>query len=251
MPEEIEVETKELQETIDEMREERKEMKEEEGQVSWLRWISLSTAILAVIAAVAALQAGTLSNHSLAKMSDAVMQQARAADEWEQYQSKSIKSVIATQAADTLALNPAQASAVKHWREEAERYKGEQKEIAEKANKYEEKRDEDDHEADELMHHHHIFAYCVTFTQVAIALSAIAALTRRKAMWYLSMMVGVAGAIFFINGFITHHLGTGEREGGHPVNHTPAATVEDAPHALINEAPHELTDKGGEPPAHH
>ena len=228
MPEEIEVETKELQETIEEMREERKEIKEEAHEVTWIKWISLSTALLAVIAAVAALQAGTLSNHSLAKMSDAVMQQARAADEWEQYQAKSVKGVIATEAADMLVTNPAQTQKAKHWKQEAERYKSEQKLISEQAKQYEEKRDEDDREADELMEHHHIFAYCVTFTQVAIALSAIAALTKRKYMWYISMLVGVGGAIFFVNGFVSRQVANSV--AAHSVSHEPTATQEDAAH---------------------
>ena len=52
------------------------------------------------------------------------------------------------------------------------------------------------------MEHHEVFAYCVTFLQVAIALSAVAALTKQKLVWYFSMLVGLAGILYFSNGFL-------------------------------------------------
>ncbi len=87
---------------------------------------------------------------------------------------------------------------------DAKRYKDEQKEIEGKAHDLEKERDEKSRESEHLMHRHHIFAYSVTFSQVAIALSAIAALTKRRPMWYLSLVVGAVSIVFVVIGLLAH-----------------------------------------------
>ena len=67
MPEEIDVDTKDLQDTIGELQEERKEREETERRGAWTRYIALTTALLAVFAAVAALRAGTLVNEAVSQ----------------------------------------------------------------------------------------------------------------------------------------------------------------------------------------
>lgn len=200
MPEEIEVETEKLQETIEELREEREERQREEKATHWTRWIALSTAILAVVAAVAALQSGALVNEALIVKNNALLRQTQASDQWGYYQAKGLKATSAQQTATLLAALPNRAEAVEKWNKEAERYKEEQKEIDAKAKELEAERDKETEEAHHLMHRHHTFAYCVTFTQVAIALSAIAALTKRKSIWVLSLLTGAAGIGVFLLG---------------------------------------------------
>lgn len=202
MPEEVEIETKELQETIEEMREEREERAREAKESAWTRWISLTTALLAVVAAIAALESGTLVNEALVTKNTAVLMQAKASDQWAYYQAKGIKGNGAKQTAALLAAIPGHESDGEKWKAEAERYNEDQKEITAKAKEYETERDKETTESEHQMHQHHTFAFCVTFTQVAIALSAIAALTKRKPVWYMSMLVGVAGIIYFAIGFV-------------------------------------------------
>src|SRR5947209_19336476 len=84
MPEEPEVETKDLQEAIQELHEQEAERKEEARAGSWTKYIGLSTAILAVFAAVGALQSGSLINEGL-------IHQIQASDTWSQYQSARLK----------------------------------------------------------------------------------------------------------------------------------------------------------------
>src|SRR5438034_7281597 len=95
MPEEIEVETKELQEAIEEMHEERREREEEVKRSAWTRYIALSTAILAVFAAIGALQSGALVNQ-------AMMDQLKASDTWSEYQSSRLKDHLYSLAANSL-----------------------------------------------------------------------------------------------------------------------------------------------------
>ena len=131
-----------------------------------------------------------------------MLSQAKASDQWAYDQAKGIKGNGARQTADLLSANPAQEKQAERWKEEAKRYKEEQKEAETEARKLESERDEQNRESADLMEHHEIFAFCVTFLQVAIALSAVAALTKQKLVWYLSVMVGIAGLIYFGNGFV-------------------------------------------------
>ncbi len=71
------------------------------------------------------------------------------------------------------------------------RYEKEREEIKEKAKHTE-------HEAEQHMHYHVILARSVTIFQVAIALAAISALTRKKIVWYGSMVAGIVAAFFLI-----------------------------------------------------
>src|SRR5262249_62144211 len=57
-------------------------------------------------------------------------------------------------------------------------------------------------EAREKAHLHHQFARSVTLMQVAISLSAIAALTKIKPVWWLSVLVGAVGIVLFAAGSV-------------------------------------------------
>ncbi len=201
MPEEG-LETQDLKERLEEaqekLEEERKEIERERGP-SWTLTLSLSTAIIAVFAAIASLQSGALANAAILAKNEAVLSQARASDQWAYYQAKGIKQTIYASQAEAVAdSNPAGAKAL---RAEAEHFKQEQGEVEKHAKELEDRVQEAGKSADEHLERHHQFAISVTIFQVAIALAAIAALTKRKVLWYVSLAVGVAGLGFFLRGF--------------------------------------------------
>ena len=66
----------------------------------------------------------------------------------------------------------------------------------------EEESERADQASEGSLHQHHQYARAVTIFQVAIALSAIAALTRKKLVWYVSMLAGASGVVFFALGFM-------------------------------------------------
>lgn len=202
MPEEIEVETSDLQETIDELREQREEREREAQQTKWTRFISLTTALFAVVAAMAALLAGSLVNEAVIVKSDSVLQQAKASDMWAYYQAKGIKSVSANQTADLLAASAGQSKVSGKWRAESALEKSAQAKLKKKAEELESVRDEKDAEAAGLLKRHEMYAWCVTCMQVAISLSAIAALTKRKDVWIVSIVLGAIGTGLFVVGFM-------------------------------------------------
>jgi hypothetical protein len=193
MPEEIEIDTDKLRETIDE------EIEREGGGL--LRRIALSTALFAALAAIASLEAGGTVNEALVLKTEATRLQAEASDEWAYYQAKGLKSsVVEAQKNIWAALDkspPAELAA------EVARYQDDQKKSREKAADLEHQRDEKSAEADALMHRHHYFAQAVALLQVAIALGAVAALTRRRPVWIGSTLLGVAGCGLF--GFALLH----------------------------------------------
>ena len=188
MPEAPEVETDKLDEQIHE------ELEHVGG--SLLKAIALSTALLAAFAAVAALRAGSTVNEALVLKAEATGLQAEVSDQWAAYQAKGIKSAIQQSAESSwLALGKQPPAS---FSQERERYAREQREIEKVARKKELERDQKSAEADHLLHKHHRFANSVALFQVAIALGAIAALTRVRLIWYTSMMVGLIGAGLFL-----------------------------------------------------
>jgi hypothetical protein len=188
VPEEPEIETAELREKIH-------EEIEREGGGAFLRTIALTTALLAAFAAVAALRAGATVNQALMDRTEAARLQAEASDQWAYYQAKGIKAAAEEASrASWLAIGkepPAE------YAERKVRYGEEQKEIEAKAREKEKERDAKVAESNHLLHHHHRYANAVAILQVAIALGAVAALTRNRLVWTLSLMLGAGGAVLF------------------------------------------------------
>ncbi len=188
MPEEAEIE-------LDKIREEVHEELEREGG-DFLKRIALSTAILAAFAAVAALLAGGTVNQALVYKTEATTLQAQASDQWTYYQAKGIKGAI--QEATANAWLAAGKPVPPHTSQEAARYRADQKRIEEQAHALERQRDQRSEHADHLLHAHHRYADAVALFQVAIALGAVAALSRSRWIWYGSMTAGAAGIILFL-----------------------------------------------------
>ena len=191
MPEEG-LETQDLKERLEEAQEHAHHARD-----PWVTWLSLSTAIIAVLAAIAALQSGSFANDAIVEKNDAVLHQSKADDAWAHYQAKGVEAVVyATQAEG--ATRPELAA---RWHAESERETTERAEIRRGAEEEEKLVKEMDARSEHSLHVHHEFAKSVTISQVAIALAAIAALTRRKAMWWVGLGLGAVGAAFFVLGF--------------------------------------------------
>lgn len=189
MPEEAEIDLDKVRETIDE------EIDRKGG--SMLRWISLSTAVLAALAAVASLRAGASVNEALLLKTEATQLQAEASDVWAFYQAKGIKGAIAR--ADADAWSAAGRTPPAEMAASAARYGIEQDSLRAVAVAKENERDVRNRKADLLLEQHHRFAYAVAFFQIAIALGAVAALTRVRLVWLGSLALGAAGLALFVS----------------------------------------------------
>jgi Na+-translocating ferredoxin:NAD+ oxidoreductase RnfD subunit len=156
----------------------------EHGGPPWISWVALSTAILAVLAAIAGLLSGMHAN-------EAMMSQIQASDQWGYYQAKSIKAAV-LETKTTLA-----EAASEKDKEKAAQYQEEQAEIKREAENKEA-------EAKSNFHKHEVFARGVTMFQIAIAIAAISALTKRRRYWFISLIFGLAGVTFLALGAIAH-----------------------------------------------
>lgn len=189
MPEEIEVDSDRLRETIDE------EIKHENS--GFLRWISLTTAILAALAAIASLRAGATVNEALVLKTEATRLQAQASDQWAYYQAKGIKAAISKVSVSSW--EAAGRTPPPSLAGEVARYTAQQDTIKTEATRLEHERDARSKEADALLRQHEWFAASVALLQISIALGAIAALTRSRSTWLASVLAGaVAIAVMAI-----------------------------------------------------
>ena len=59
-------------------------------------------------------------------------------------------------------------------------------------------------EAKTNFHKHEVFARGVTMFQIAIAIAAISALTKKRRFWFVSLVFGLAGAVFLVLGSMAH-----------------------------------------------
>jgi hypothetical protein len=173
----------------------------EEKKEPWLNYLALSTVILAVCATLATFKAGNYSTRS-------VMSQTRAANEWSYYQSKSVKGYLHELQKDAMSL---QLMAAQNGRAAAPVIAAYEQMIAsydKKLAKYEEEKAgiekgarEQERIREDSQKHSQIFGMAVIFLQIAILLSSISALLKKKPVWILSMAVGIVGLVYFANGF--------------------------------------------------
>ena len=188
VPEEGEVDLDRVREAVDQ------ELEREGGAL--LRQIALTTALLAAIAAVGSLLAGATANEALVLKTEATSLQALASDQWAYYQAKGVKSAVggAALSAYAAAGRPAPDS----LRSQPARYAAQQDTIARAARAFEARRDARNEEAGRLLERHHLYADAVALLQVAIALGGVAALTRRRGVWLLSVAAGAVGTVLLI-----------------------------------------------------
>jgi hypothetical protein len=150
--------------------------------------IAVVTAVIATIGALFAYQGGaTQANAGLYK-NEAAIKKTEASNQWNFYQAKSGKQNLSE-----LALEMVPEARKPFYVDEVKRYKAEKAEIKTAAEKLEQEYKEWDRKSDEQMHQHHRWAQATTALQVAIAMAAIALLTRSKKLEYLMFGVSVVG----------------------------------------------------------
>ncbi len=175
--EEIEVPTEHLHEDMH-------EHAEHSGE-RWIMMVALTAALLAVLAAVSALMAGHHAN-------EATIEQIRASDQWAYYQAKGIKSSVLE--SKTEILQKLGMKADEKDGEKIQEYKKEQGEIEKEARELQQS-------SQRHLDLHHGIAQSVTIFQISIAICAIAVLTKKKMLWYGSIILGIIGSVILLMAF--------------------------------------------------
>ena len=149
--------------------------------------IAVFTAIIATVGAIFAYMGGaTQANAGLFK-NNAALKKTEAANQWNYFQAKSTKQALAELARDL-----APEDRKPGYQSKIDRYEKEKNEIKTAAEKLESEAADWDRQSDGQLHRHHRWAQATTLLQVAIALAAIALLTRKR--WFEWGMFGLAGA---------------------------------------------------------
>lgn len=161
--------------------------------------IAVITAIIATVGALFAYMGGaTQANAGLYK-NNAAIKKTEAANQWSFFQSKSTKQSLAEFARD---LAPEDKKA--GYQARIDRYETEKNGIKAGAEKLETEATTWDKASDEQLHQHHRWAQATTVLQVAIALAAIALLTRKR--WLEYGMFAVAGVGLVIGALAALHI---------------------------------------------
>jgi Domain of unknown function (DUF4337) len=172
-------------EALKEMKEELSEARAEERQDRQsLNLIGLSTAIFSTLAAIAAMQGGYFANEGM-------LAQIKASNQWSFYQAKSTKHHI--EESNLLLLQALQKPVPAKTTNELNKLTKDQQEIQKEAQKLQS-------ESEQNLQHHELFARSVTALQVAISMGAIAALTKKRSIWYVGLGIAVIGIGFMVTG---------------------------------------------------
>ena len=160
--------------------------------------VAVLTAVLSTIGAIFGYMGGHSQNEALMFKNEAEIQKASASNQWNYYQAKSNKQNLA-ELSVTLTTGEAQAN----FKQAVQRYTKEKEDIKREAEKLEERAHHADEQSEHAMHEHERWALSTTLLQIAIGLSAITLLSRKRWMlWtvYISGGLGLAAGAVAIMG---------------------------------------------------
>ncbi|WP_428825324.1 DUF4337 domain-containing protein [Azonexus sp. IMCC34842] len=156
------------------------------GGDSFTGRLAVLTAVLSTIGAIFGYMGGHSQNAALLYKNEAAIQKTSAANQWNYYQAKSNKQNLAE-----LSITLTTGETQEKFKQAVERYKQEKEEIKAEADKLEAEAKAADHKSEAEMHVHERWALATTLLQIAIALSAITLLTRKR--WLLAGVFGATG----------------------------------------------------------
>jgi hypothetical protein len=160
-----------------------------------MKHIALAISVLAVLVAMV-----TVLGHRT--HTDAVLQQTRAADQWNLYQAKKIRQGQVSAESDLLSLQPSSNNAgvqkkIADNKTHIDKWNDDLKEEQEKAL---------DLEADVARAEKRADRYDLgeALLQIAVVLSSITLLTRQRAYFFLGLIIGLAGVLTAASAFLVH-----------------------------------------------
>jgi hypothetical protein len=164
----------------------------------WTRWVALMTTILAVSAAIASLKGGSYSTK-------VQLMTTTESSKWSYFQSKSTKQHVVEMQKDLFKLealkndNPDAKKyideRIKFYESEIARYDQEKNEIKTQA--------EDFSKQENIFKRHGLnFSMGVMYLQIAIMLSSMSVLLKKRMLWISGVVLGSIGLFYVLNGFL-------------------------------------------------
>ena len=174
----------------------------EEKKETWTTYLAITTVVFAVCATLSTFKGGGFSTKSL-------MNQTMASDQWAFFQAKSTKGYLFELQKERMELDKSILPKTKEGIEAASKFQDKIDKYDAKIKQYEKEKEEIKKTADNYLseiasfkQHSSLFGMAVIFLQVAILLSSISALMKRRPIWFLSLAVGLVGIFYFIDGFL-------------------------------------------------
>ncbi len=154
------------------------------------RNVALTMAVIAAVMAIVSVAGQIL-------VTEELLNQQKASDQWAFYQAKDIRRYESDIARDMMAALSAGPAAINKYAANMERYDKDRGDIQAEARKLEE--ESHVHGAEALRAH-----LGEVFLEIAIVLASLAILTKRRPMWYLSMLSAVVGAGIAATALLVH-----------------------------------------------
>ncbi len=167
---------------------------QEGARESHMMAVSFSISVLAVLVALV-----TVLSHRA--HTAAVLNQARASDEWGLYQAKKIRQTSIQSTSDLLVVlapnNPAAAAKLQDYKAHMVKWDAELAGSEHRAHVLEEQVEGAEHKAGR-------FDAGEALLQISVVLASITLLTRRRMYWLVALGLGTLGAVFAVIGYLAH-----------------------------------------------
>jgi hypothetical protein len=181
-------ELNELKSFIADLKADRVATKEKEKREAWTKYVSLTVVLIAVVGSIAAQWGGKYSSMSQ-------MSQAQASDQWNFYESQSIKQHMFELTRDQVVKGGADPEAVKQQKAfdaKIAAYNQKKLDIKEKADKLEAKRDYASKCGGRL-------GMALSLFSVSIATASSCLLTKKKPLWIFAMALACVALVYMVS----------------------------------------------------
>jgi hypothetical protein len=190
----LDKELAELKTFIADLKQDRAAQKEKEQREAWTKYTAVSLVFIAVLAAVATQWSGKYSGKVLVELNNSTYKQAQASDQWSYYQAKSIKQnlyeamgEVAGKSSVTNGEHDAQALAA--FNAKVAKYEAEKAQIKKEAEQLEKQRNESRAVATSASEHGGGMGLAIAIFQISIALASICMVTKKRPLWYVSLVL--------------------------------------------------------------
>jgi uncharacterized membrane protein YgdD (TMEM256/DUF423 family) len=183
------------------------------------KWITAAATTAAILAAFAAAAGALATSH----LTQSTLIRIKANDDWNFYQAKSIKSSVLDAKIYAAQLNKVEPR--KSDLDKKEEYAKEMPEIQANAKELEKL-------SREHLETHETFEGSATLFHIAIAIVAVSVVAKRKEFWFISMLGGVVGIVFFAKALL--HSPPPLKEKDEPPAHSAPATPAHSEHGVTS-----------------
>lgn len=194
-------EISELKGFIAELKADRAVQKEKERRESWTKYTSMSLVFIAVLAAVATQWAGKYSGRTLVELNNATYHQAKASDQWSYYQANSIKQNMYEAMQEIAPATDADNAAKRQqdFKSKIAKYDEGKTTSKKMAEDLEKQRDDARATATGSSKLGGAMGFAVSIFQISIAMGSICLVTKKKWLWYVSLLLAALATVQMIS----------------------------------------------------